>query len=332
MHLPLLMIDQPPKKNFRKILTLSSNKPKQASLAMPTQKNDERINVQQTLKRKKFVHQKTARDNQNYGQPKLNQSPFIQVSANENNDCRISKKLSQLEICSRREADEWIKQGWVKVDGHVATLGQKVQPHQTIDIDKIARKQQAQTVTIVLNKPSGFVSGQPEDGHPTALSLITADNQWRDAQSFRAFSPLKGLAPAGRLDVNSTGLIVYTQDGRIAKQLIGSESLVEKEYLVRVSEGNIINNVAKHISDERIQKLRYGLSLDGIKLKPAKVYWQNGEQLRFILQEGRKRQIRRMCELIGLEVIGLKRIRVGQVLLGHLPLGQWRYLNAQEIF
>ncbi|HAF01759.1 MAG TPA: pseudouridine synthase, partial [Methylophilaceae bacterium] len=132
-----------------------------------------------------------------------------------------------------------------------------------------------------------------------------------------------GLAPAGRLDIDSTGLLVLTQDGRIARHLIGDDSTVEKEYLVRV-EGEL--------SHEDLTKLNYGLSLDGVKLKPAKVSWQNEDQLRFVLREGKKRQIRRMCEMVGLKVVGLKRIRIGSVNLGKLPVGQWRFLRADERF
>ena len=134
---------------------------------------------------------------------------------------------------------------------------------------------------------------------------------------------LKGLAPAGRLDIDSTGLLVLTQDGRIAKQLIGQDSEIEKTYLVRV-EGKL--------SDAGLQSLNHGLSLDGEALKPAKVTWQNEDQLRFVLKEGKKRQIRRMCELVGLIAVGLKRVSIGNVMLGDLPVGQWRYLRADERF
>ncbi len=140
-----------------------------------------------------------------------------------------------------------------------------------------------------------------------------------------AFEPghLKGLAPAGRLDIDSTGLLVLTQDGRVAKQLIGQDSSVEKEYLVRV-EGRL--------TEQGMQRLRHGLVLDGVRLKPAQVSWQNQDQLRFVLREGRKRQIRRMCEMVGLVVTGLKRVRSGNVPLGALPMGKWRYLRPDEKF
>ena len=134
---------------------------------------------------------------------------------------------------------------------------------------------------------------------------------------------LDGLAVAGRLDIDSQGLLVLTQDGRIAKQLIGEDSEVDKEYLVRV-QGSL--------SDRGLELLNHGLSLDGKALRPAQVRWQNSDQLRFVLREGKKRQIRRMCELVGLKVVGLKRVRIGRVALGDLPLGQWRYLREDERF
>ena len=156
------------------------------------------------------------------------------------------------------------------------------------------------------------------------MALIGPDNQFdvADAQRFHV-SHLKGIAPAGRLDIDSTGLLVLTQNGRIARQLIGEDSKVEKEYLVRV-EGEL--------DEGGLALLNHGLELDGRKLRPAKVEWLNEDQLRFVLREGRKRQIRRMCELVGLKVVGLKRVRIGGVRLGDLPLGQWRFLREDESF
>jgi 23S rRNA pseudouridine2604 synthase len=142
----------------------------------------------------------------------------------------------------------------------------------------------------------------------------------------------KGLAPAGRLDIDSTGLLVLTQDGRVARQLIGEDSGIEKEYLVRVNYEDVSTDVQAAFPPGQLARLRHGLSLDGQPLKPAQVEWQNPEQLRFVLTEGKKRQIRRMCEAVGLKVVGLKRIRIGRVVLGNLPLGQWRYLGHNERF
>jgi 23S rRNA pseudouridine2604 synthase len=239
---------------------------------------------------------------------------------------RLSKIMSERGLCSRREADVFIERGWVYVDGQQITeLGTRIDPTQTITLNKQAQQTQAQRVTILLNKPIGYVSGQPEPGFKPAASLITAENHFPGDTSRQRFTPaqLRGLAPAGRLDIDSLGLLVLTQDGRIAKHLIGDDSKIEKEYLVRV-EGSL--------SAQGLKLLNHGLSLDGAPLKPAKVSWQNEDQLRFVLREGKKRQIRRMCELVGLKVVGLKRIRIGSVNLGDLPIGQWRYLRANEKF
>lgn len=241
---------------------------------------------------------------------------------------RLSKLMSEQGICSRREADRFIESGWVFVDGErISELGTKILPTQKITLNKAAQSQQSQQVTILLNKPIGYVSGQPEPGYQPAVVLIKPENQYhgRNQPSDKRFQPahLRNLAPAGRLDIDSQGLLVLTQDGRIAKQLIGEDSNIEKEYLVRVLGG---------LPKAKLALLNHGLSLDGQPLKPAQVNWQNQDQLRFILREGKKRQIRRMCELVNLRVTGLKRVRIGQVRLGDLPEGQWRYLTAGERF
>jgi 23S rRNA pseudouridine2604 synthase len=239
---------------------------------------------------------------------------------------RLSKRMGELGLCSRREADEWIENGWVSVDGVViTTLGTRIAPDAKIDVDPAARRQQRELVTILLNKPVGYVSGQPEDGYLPAVVLVKPENHWSGDRAQRKFVPghLRGLAPAGRLDIDSTGLLVFTQDGRVAKRLIGENSEVEKEYLVRV-EGAL--------APADMKRLQHGLELDGVPLKPARVSWQNESQLRIVLREGKKRQIRRMCELVGLTVTGLKRVRSGSVSLGPLPEGQWRYLGADERF
>lgn len=234
--------------------------------------------------------------------------------------------MAELGLCSRREADDYIARGWVKVDGVVINeLGSKVLPHQTIELSREASAVQNRRVTILLHKPIGYVSGQAEDGYQPASVLITRDNQWEADPVRRELnaSLLIGLAPAGRLDIDSTGLLILTQDGRTAKKLIGEDSQIEKEYLVRVH---------GELSPEDLRLLNHGLSLDGVQLRPAKVSWANEDQLRFVLREGRKRQIRRMCELVGLRVVGLKRVRIGRIPLGKLPQGQWRYLGETEDF
>ncbi len=243
---------------------------------------------------------------------------------------RLSKRMSELGLASRREADEWIERGWVRVDGQVvAELGARVLPGQQVTVDKRARSEQAQRVTVLLNKPVGYVSGQAEDGYEPASVLVTAANHWRDDPSGIRFQRehLRYLAPAGRLDIDSVGLLVLTQDGRVAKQLIGEDSTIEKEYLVRVQP-----SAGQPLSAEGLRLLNHGLELDGEPLKPARVEWVNEDQLRFVLTEGKKRQIRRMCEAVGLKVTGLKRVRIGRVMLGDLPAGQFRYLGEGETF
>jgi 23S rRNA pseudouridine2604 synthase len=276
--------------------------------------------------------------------------------------------MADLNMCSRREADDWIAKGWVKVNGQVAEMGVKVTPADRIQIDRAASGHQATQVTILMNKPMGYVSAQAEDGHEPAVNLFTPENRWRDDNARFFFHPnqLRGLAPCGRLDIDSIGLLVMTQDGRVARQLIGEDSTMEKEYLVRVAYTGTVNpgaatsaaatypglssrnpnsqlvqmgdndpitsDVQRVFPPAMLAKLRHGLSLDGQPLKPAQVSWQNPEQLRFVLTEGKKRQIRRMCEQVGLKVVGLKRVRIGNVMLGNLPVGQWRYLAPHEKF
>ena len=261
-------------------------------------------------------------------------------------EVRLNKRMADLGLCSRREADEWIARGWVLVNGAPAVMGMPVPPDAQVEVLPQARHQQAGQVTILLHKPMGYVSGQPEDGHEAAATLIGAPSQWRgDARhpaDGRRFAPehTRGLAPCGRLDIDSVGLLVLTQDGRIARQLIGENSGIEKEYLVRVQyapngphgAGVVAQNVQAVFPADKLALLRHGLSLDDQPLRPAQVEWMNPEQLCFILKEGKKRQIRRMCEQVGLHVVGLKRIRIGNVVLGNLPVGQWRYLGTGESF
>ncbi|MEK8047145.1 pseudouridine synthase [Ideonella margarita] len=269
------------------------------------------------------------RDTRTYEAPRSGPAaPQVRPPASEDGH-RLSKVLGERGLASRREADDWIAAGWVLVNGQMAVLGQRVQPSDKIEVDPAAHQQQAKRVTILINKPIGYVSGQAEDGYEPASVLVTQDKHWQDDTSRKPFHPghARGLAPAGRLDIDSTGLLVLTQDGRIAKHLIGEDSDVEKEYLVRVEyqrEGTL--------PESDLNLLNHGLELDGHKLKPAKVSWANEDQLRFVLREGRKRQIRRMCELVGLKVVGLKRVRIGSVVLGKLPMGEWRYLREDERF
>lgn len=234
--------------------------------------------------------------------------------------------MAERGICSRREADRLIERGQVLVDGKVQNqLGVRIDRNQRIELVESALRAQQQLATILVNKPRGYVSGTPEDGHQSALTLITRANR---QHRFDETPALRGLAPAGRLDIDSLGLLVYTQDGRIARQLIDAQSRIEKEYLVWV---------VGALSADKIAQLCDGLWLDGralrrAKVEPLKKPTAQPALLRITLTEGRKRQIRRMCELVELRVVRLLRVRIGAVTLGALHAGKWRRLQADEQF
>jgi 23S rRNA pseudouridine2604 synthase len=235
---------------------------------------------------------------------------------------RLSKLMTERGICSRREADAFIAQGLVYVNGNrVQELGFKVTRDVEIELAAKAQKKQNDLVTVILNKPIGYVSAQPEPGYEPAIRLLTLENFEGNKDPKVIPQKMQTLAVVGRLDIDSQGLLIFTEDGRLAKKIIGENSEIEKEYLVRV-QGDL--------PKEKLQLLRYGLELDRKKLKEAQVEWVNHDQLRFVLTEGKKRQVRRMCEIVGLEVKGLKRVRVGKLMLGHLPEGKWRFLDSSE--
>lgn len=238
---------------------------------------------------------------------------------------RLSKLMAERGLCSRREADRYIERGLVFVNGEQITeLGTKVPLDAQIELASEAELEQGRQLTVLLNKPLGYVSSQAEEGYEPAKVLLTPERRDpRDRGPMINPSKVAKLAVAGRLDINSSGLLVFTQDGRIAKQLVGDQGEVEKEYLV---------SIKGEASDEIIARLCEGLELDGKRLRRARVTRAGRDRLRFVLREGRKRQIRRMCDLVGLEVVGLKRVRIGAVELGDLPVGQWRLLRPKEKF
>jgi 23S rRNA pseudouridine2604 synthase len=232
---------------------------------------------------------------------------------------RINKWLAQSGVCSRREAEALIERGAVSIDGETVTSpGHKIAAGQTLTLAGAAQKALESRFTAVLNKPVDYVSAQPEGEQIPAARLLTAANrQGKGATP----STRKSLAPLGRLDADSCGLLLLSDDGVLAKAIIGPDSELEKEYVVEVK---------GRITAEKVERLCHGLELDGRKLKPAKVTKNGPNGLRFILKEGRKRQIRRMCELVGLEVVDLLRIRIGPLEMGSLPPGRWRPLSAEE--
>jgi len=228
---------------------------------------------------------------------------------------RVNKWLAQEGVCSRREAEALIAEGKVRIDGaRVDDPGRKIEPGQTIEVSV----DEAQGFTAVLNKPVGYVSSQPDKDQIPAARLLTKANLVGEGD---ANTKRMSLAPLGRLDQDSRGLLLLSEDGVLAKALVGEASRLDKEYLVRVS---------GEINEKKLSQLRYGLELDGRKLKPAKIEAVEPQRLRFILNEGRKRQIRRMCELVDLDVTDLLRIGIGPLKLGNLQEGNWRVLSADE--
>lgn len=231
---------------------------------------------------------------------------------------RVNKWLAQNGVCSRREAEALIAQGLVSIDGEtVADAGRKIAAGQTLTLAEAGAA--AAKTSVVIHKPPGVVSAQPEDRQIPAARLLTRDNLWGGPAPI----PRKdaSLPPLGRLDMDSRGLLLLSDDGVLAKAIIGPESGLDKEYEVRVSGA---------VTDAKLGLLRHGLSLDGRRLRPAQVERIGGQRLRFVLREGRNRQIRRMCELVELRVVDLFRTRIGPLSLGDLPQGRWRPLADEE--
>ena len=232
---------------------------------------------------------------------------------------RLNKWLGQTGVCSRREAEALIAAGMVAIDGATVTdAGRKIEPGQTLTLNDKGEAALASGVTILIHKPLGYVSGQPEPDKIPAVRLLTEANRVGEGA---VPAEDTSLPPIGRLDEDSRGLLMLSSDGVVAKAVIGPQSHLDKEYLVRV-EGDV--------TEKKLALLRRGLMLDGRILKYAKVSRMEQNRLRFILTEGRNRQIRRMCEMVDLEVIDLLRIRVGPIHLNNLPEGRWRMITPEE--
>ena len=220
---------------------------------------------------------------------------------------RLNKYIAYLNIASRREADKLIKDGKVKVNGEII-INPAIQVGENDKIICDIEDYKNEKIYIKLNKPVGYVvSNNKKEGKPIYKLLD---------------EKLKKLYPVGRLDKDSKGLILFTNDGVFSRKIIGEESECEKEYYVKL-EGNI--------SDGALKKLEFGISLDGKKLKPAIVKRVSKNSFNIILKEGRNRQIRRMCEKIGFEVILLKRLRISNIYLNDLQEGKFEYLTKDEI-
>ena len=232
---------------------------------------------------------------------------------------RINKWLGQTGVCSRREAEALIAAGMVTIDGESVTdAGRKIEAGQTLTLNDRGEAALASGVTILIHKPLGYVSGQPEPDKIPAVRLLTEANRVGEGA---VPAEDASLPPIGRLDEDSRGLLMLSSDGVAAKAVIGPQSRLDKEYLVRI-EGDV--------TEKKLALLRRGLMLDGRILKYARVSRMEQNRLRFILTEGRNRQIRRMCEMVDLEVVDLLRIRVGPIHLNNLPEGRWRMITNEE--
>jgi 23S rRNA pseudouridine2604 synthase len=233
---------------------------------------------------------------------------------------RVNRWLAQNGVCSRREAEALIGRGLVSIDGErVDDVGRKIAAGQTLVLADAAQGELQASLSIVLNKPVGVVSAQPEAGQVPAARLLTAQALWGDSPAVPDRNTR--LAPLGRLDQDSRGLLILSQDGVLAKAIIGPASELDKEYQV---------SVAGLVTPAKLALLRHGLTLDGRQLKPAKVSLVGPGRLKIILTEGRNRQIRRMCQLVDLAVVDLLRVRIGPLPLGDLPEGRWRRLTQDE--
>lgn len=221
---------------------------------------------------------------------------------------RLQKYLSSAGFCSRRKGEEYIRDGLVKVNGIIVTeLGTKVDPqNDRIEVNETLVKEGQKKVYIALNKPREYVTSCDHPGEKIVLDLVDIPER---------------IYPVGRLDKDSTGLLLLTNDGRLHHRLSHPSFDHEKEYEV---------TVASHITDGALRSLEKGMPMMGTKTRLAKIKRLSSKRFRIVLKEGRNRQIRRMVGKVGSRVIGLKRIRISNIKLSKLSEGFWRYLGEKE--
>ncbi len=234
---------------------------------------------------------------------------------------RLSKRLIELIRCSRSEAERYIEGGWVLVDGEIIDQPQFKVLNEHVELHPEATLAPCPPVTILLHQATGFEIDAPT----AALPLITPENLSSDDKSGirmlkRHFTRLKATVP---LEARATGLVVYSQDGRVVRRLVDDANKNEQEYLVEVSGEIAANGLAK---------LNRPMKMDGWKLPATKVSWQNEIRLRFALKNVRPGQIEFMCQSVDLKVDAMLRLRIGRVSLSKLPPGQWRYLPNGTLF
>ncbi|MBK0393957.1 RNA pseudouridine synthase [Ramlibacter algicola] len=233
---------------------------------------------------------------------------------------RIAKVVAALVPCSRREAEQYVAEGWVRVDGQIVEEPQaRVLPGQRVEVDPKAKLQPPMPATMLLHKPAGIATAD-------ALALLAASAHWDgDTSGIRRLkSHAVGLQELLPLPPAAEGLCVFSQDGRIVRKLREDAALLEQELVVQV-DGTIAPGGLERLSGG-------GLLFEGQRLPPAKVSWQSEQRLRFALKNIRPEVVPWMCEQVGLRVTSLRRIRIGRVPMAALPAGQWRYLAPQERF
>lgn len=232
---------------------------------------------------------------------------------------RLSKRLAELLPCSRREAELYIEGGWVSVDGQTVEEPQfKVQPGQDVVLLPGARAESQPPLTLILHKPAGVSVEQAQ-----AL-LGAATRSADDASGQRLLKRhLQRLSTPLALESSASGLLVMTQNWGVIRKLTDDFSKIEQEYIVEV-DGSL--------SEEQLKRLQFGLSYRGRPLTPCKVSWQSETRLRFALKAPQPGQLHHMCQAVGLQVQGIRRIRIGRLAMAKLPAGQWRYLGAHERF
>lgn len=245
-----------------------------------------------------------------------------------NEPVRLAKRLAEMLGCSRSEAEQYIAGGWVKVDGVVVEEPQFRVADQIIVLDKDASLLGAVAVTLLLHKPAGYRAGLGPEGDPLASSLLLPANRASDDRS--GIRPLKKHFAAAQLltplATPASGLVVFSDDWRVARKLNEDASVMEHEVIVEVS-GDI-----KPGGLERLNRIDHGFAFNGVPLPAAKVSWQSETRLRFALKGERPSQIAYMCEVVGLTVTGMKRLRIGRLPMSQLQPGQWRYLMPYERF
>jgi len=235
---------------------------------------------------------------------------------------RLAKRLAELVPCSRREAELYIAGGWVTVDGQVVQEPQFKVSQQKVELHPDASLAAVEPVTILLHQPPGHDAGM---GAGSAQQLLTADARAADDPSgiLMLKQHFARLTPTLPLEANSSGLLVFTQDWRVARKLIDDAVTVEQEYIVEV---------AGEMVPDGLKRLNHKSDFKGRALPAAKVSWQNETRLRFALKGAQPGQIAQLCNSVGLKVLAMKRIRIGRVSMAKLPPGQWRYLAPHERF